>query len=144
MAAGQITDVEREAFKKAFDEFDVNKDGHITSSELKTVLKKLGQNPTDQEIADFIKACDVDKNGTIEFGEFCRYLVDLRRKIFNEIDADGNGYITPEEVCSGFKKFGVDLTMDDAKAIVKGADTDGDGRVSYNEFVKAMQNRPIC
>ena len=80
-AAEQITDVEREAFKKAFDEFDVNKDGHITSSELKTVLKKLGQNPTDQEIADFIKACDVDKNGTIEFGEFCRYLVGLRRKV---------------------------------------------------------------
>ena len=80
-AAEQITDVEREAFKKAFDEFDVNKDGHITSSELKTVLKKLGQNPTDQEIAEFIKVCDVDKNGTIEFGEFCRYLVSLRRKV---------------------------------------------------------------
>lgn len=59
----------------------MNKDGHITSKELKTVLKKLGQNPTDEEIADFIKACDVDKNGTIEFGEFCRYLVGLRRKV---------------------------------------------------------------
>ena len=53
-------------------------------------------------------------------------------QIFNEIDADGNGYITPDEVCSGFKKFGVDLTMDDAKAIVAEADTDGDGRVSYS------------
>ena len=27
-------------FKKVFDEFDVNKDGHITSAELKTALKK--------------------------------------------------------------------------------------------------------
>jgi len=61
----------------------VNKDGHITSKELKTVLKKLGQNPTDEEIADFIKVCDVDKNGTIELGEFCRYMVGLRRMVRN-------------------------------------------------------------
>ena len=67
--------------KQVFDAFDVNKDGHITSGELKTVLKKLGQNPTDAEIAEFIKVCDVDKNGTIEFNEFCRYLVTLRRKV---------------------------------------------------------------
>lgn len=51
--------------------------------------------------------------------------------MFNEIDADGNGYITPEELKSGFEKFGVVLTLDDAKQIVKEADTDGDGRVSY-------------
>ena len=59
----------------------MNKDGHITSGELKTVLKKLGQNPTEQELSEFIRTCDVDKNGTIEFGEFCRYLVDSRRKV---------------------------------------------------------------
>lgn len=77
----QITEEERTAFKKVFDQFDVNKDGHITSSELKTVLKKLGQNPSDEEVAEFIKVCDKDKNGTIEFGEFCRYLVDQRRQV---------------------------------------------------------------
>ena len=64
-----------------FDQFDVNKDGHITSSEVKTVMKKLGQNPTDKEVAEFIKVCDTDKNNTIEFNEFCRYLVDTRRKV---------------------------------------------------------------
>lgn len=52
-------------------------------------------------------------------------------KVFNEIDADGNGYITPEEVVVGFTKLGVPVTLDEAKAIVKSSDTDGDGRVSY-------------
>ena len=52
-------------------------------------------------------------------------------QVFNEIDADGNGYITAEEVCVGFGKFGVPLTLDEARALVKAADTDGDGRVSY-------------
>lgn len=51
--------------------------------------------------------------------------------MFKEIDGDGNGYITPEEVQTGFKKLGVDVSIEDARAIVKAADTDGDGRVSY-------------
>lgn len=80
-AAEPITDTERAGFKKVYDEFDLNKDGHITASELKNVLKKLGQNPSDEEVQEFIKACDTDKNGTIEFNEFCRYLVGLRRKV---------------------------------------------------------------
>ena len=77
----QITDEERAAFKKAFDYLDVNKDGHITSKEVKTALKKLGMNPPDEEVKEFFKICDTDKNSTIEFSEFCTYLVDMRRKV---------------------------------------------------------------
>ena len=52
-------------------------------------------------------------------------------QIFNEIDADGSGYITPDEVVIGFKKMGVILSLNDAKAIVSEADTNMDGRISY-------------
>ena len=77
----QITDEERAAFKQIFDCYDVNKDGHITSKEVNTVLKKLGMNPTEEEVKEFIKTCDTDKNGTIEFSEFCSYLVGMRRTV---------------------------------------------------------------
>ena len=54
-------------------------DGHITTGlDLKTVLKKLGQNPTDSEIAELIRVCDIHK---IEINEFCRYMGELRRKV---------------------------------------------------------------
>lgn len=53
-------------------------------------------------------------------------------QIFNEIDADGSGYITPDEVVVGFNKMGVAITIDDAKTIVSAADTDKDGKISYN------------
>lgn len=62
---------------------------------------------------------------------FTYYCLIFLIKLFNEIDADGNGYITPEEVVVGFGKLGAPLTLDEAKAIVKSADADGDGRVSY-------------
>ena len=79
--AAQLTAEEKAAFKQVFDSYDENKDGHISSSEVKTVLNKLGQYPTDEEIAEFIKVCDVDKNGTIEFNEFCRSVAESRRKV---------------------------------------------------------------
>ena len=76
-----ITDVEKEAFKLAFDEYDLNKDGHITIKELKLVMNKLGQNPSDEDVTNFMQECDVDENGTIEFDEFCQYLVRHRREV---------------------------------------------------------------
>lgn len=82
-AHGPITSYEREEYKKIFDDFDVNGDGHISSSELKNVLTQLGQNPTQDEIDRFIEVTDTDKNGTIEFDEFCLHLVKTRRAIFN-------------------------------------------------------------
>ena len=45
-------------------------------------------------------------------------------KVFNEIDADGNGFITAEEVVAGYKKLGRPLTLDQAKAIITNADSD--------------------
>lgn len=50
-------------FKKAFDLFDKDGNGCITTNELETVLKSLGQNPSEAELKDMIN--EVDKNGNI-------------------------------------------------------------------------------
>ena len=39
--------------------------------ELATVMRSLGQNPTDAEVQDMINEVDVDGSGAIEFPEFC-------------------------------------------------------------------------
>ena len=42
----------------AFQVFDKNNDGHISSSELLHIMRKMQQDPTDQEITDMILELD--------------------------------------------------------------------------------------
>ena len=44
--------------------------GTITTRELGTVMRSLGQNPTEAELQDMINEVDADGSGTIDFPEF--------------------------------------------------------------------------
>ena len=52
----------------------------IVLQELATVMRSLGQNPTEAELQDMINEVDEDGNGTIEFDEF---LVMMSKKVLN-------------------------------------------------------------
>lgn len=41
--------------------------GQITTKELGTVMRSLGQNPSEAELRDMINEVDADSNGTIDF-----------------------------------------------------------------------------
>lgn len=47
-------------FKEAFSLFDKDGDGTITTKELGTVMRSLGQNPTEAELQDMINEVDAD------------------------------------------------------------------------------------
>ena len=47
-------------FKEAFSLFDKDGDGTVSSSELGTVLRSLGQNPTEEELEQLVNEVDAD------------------------------------------------------------------------------------
>jgi hypothetical protein len=79
-------------FKEAFSLFDKDGDGTITTKELGTVMRSLGQNPTEAELQDMINEVDADGNGTIDFPEF---LTMMARKM-KDTDSE-------EEILEAFK-----------------------------------------
>ncbi len=58
--ADQLTEEQIAEFKEAFSLFDKDGDGTITTKELGTVMRSLGQNPTEAELQDMINEVDAD------------------------------------------------------------------------------------
>ena len=98
--ADNLTEEQIAEFKEAFSLFDKDGDGTITTKELGTVMRSLGQNPTEAELQDMINEVDADGNGTIDFPEFLSLMArkmkdtDTEEELveaFKFFDRDGNG-----------------------------------------------------
>merc|ERR1711994_1234635 len=108
--ADQLTEEQIAEFKEAFSLFGKDGDGTITTKELGTVMRSLGQNPTEDEI----------------------------REAFRVFDKDGNGFINAAELRHVMTNLGEKLTDEEVDEMIREADVDGDGQINYEEFVKMM------
>jgi calmodulin len=66
-------DTEQELLK-AFEVFDKDGSGTISSDELRNVLKSLGENLTDDEVEEMIKLADRNGDGSIDYHEFANIM----------------------------------------------------------------------
>ncbi len=56
--------------------------------------------------------------------------------MFASFDRDGNGFITEDELFLGMANIGIKLEADEGQIMIRDADTDGDGKINYVEFMK--------
>merc|ERR1712029_142927 len=148
--ADSLTEEQVSEFKEAFSLFDKDGDGQITTKELGTVMRSLGQNPSESELQDMINEVDADNNGTIDFPEFltmmARKMKDTDseeeiREAFKVFDRDNNGFISAAELRHVMTSIGEKLTDDEVDEMIREADQDGDGRIDYNEFIQLMMQK---
>ena len=59
---------------------------------------------------------------------------------FKAFDLNGDGFITPEELKTVLNKQNASLNDDQVNAFLKAADTNGDGKIDYPEFLKLMSS----
>ncbi|KAJ6551371.1 calmodulin-like protein 12-like protein [Mycena capillaripes] len=148
--ADQLSEEQISEFKEAFSLFDKDGDGTITTKELGTVMRSLGQNPTEAELQDMINEVDADGNGTIDFPEFLTMMARKMRdtdseeeikEAFKVFDKDGNGYISAAELRHVMTNLGEKLSDNEVDEMIREADVDGDGQINYEEFVKMMLSK---
>eukprot|EP00092_Neocalanus_flemingeri_P045720 GFUD01051232.1.p1 GENE.GFUD01051232.1~~GFUD01051232.1.p1 ORF type:complete len:150 (+),score=69.01 GFUD01051232.1:37-486(+) len=134
-------------FKEAFDEFDTDGSGAISSKELLGVMRAMGQNPTEDELLNLVMEVDMDGNGTIEFDEFLDMMkkkaseVDEEaelREAFKIFDRDKDGFISMKELKKVTSMLGTVLTKEEIDEFMAEADVDGNGKLDYDEFVKML------
>ena len=125
--------------------------GSISKDELKGVMKKLGSNPTDDEIQVMINSVDDNGDGEIDFDEFL-VLMSAKKKnskedpdkelkdAFKVFDADGSGTISRDELKKLMKRLGQNLTDSELDAMMDEVDTDKSGEIDFKEFKSMMMN----
>jgi len=60
-------------------------------------------------------------------------------KIFKAMDSSGNNKLECEEFRNGLGEFGIDITPEDAQALMKRLDSNHDGSVDFQEFLRALK-----
>lgn len=59
-----------EELKEAFELYDINKNGLISSSELGEILSRIGESVTEKDCVRMIESVDEDGDGFVNFEEF--------------------------------------------------------------------------
>lgn len=141
---------------EAFLMFDIKKNGYISPRELKRMFLKMGQRPTNVELRDIINELDENHDGCIQFEEFLDYFhakichdpdgqerqnesdMKILQAAFKVFDADGSGEIDISELRQALKNIGEKISEDELRAMMAGADADGNGLIDFEEFCVFM------
>ena len=143
----EISDLKLKEYREAFDNFDKDHNGSISLKELGSMMKSLGQAPSDQDLREIISEVDLDGNGNIDFNEFITIMQKRTRdsdpeeeiiSAFRVFDKDGNGTLSTKELRHVMTTIGDKLTDEEVDQMIEEADVDGDGVINYEEFVRMM------
>uniref|UniRef100_A0A3B1JB19 Troponin C, skeletal muscle n=1 Tax=Astyanax mexicanus TaxID=7994 RepID=A0A3B1JB19_ASTMX len=142
-------------FKAAFDMFDTDGGGDISTNELGTVMRMLGQNPTREELAEIIEEVDEDGSGSIDFEEFLVMMVRLLKEdqagkseeelaeCFRVFDKNADGYIDREEFAEIIRSTGESITEDEIDELLKDGDKNADGMLDFDGMTAFMSKNVI-
>ncbi|CAN1131853.1 Calmodulin-like protein 8 [Linum perenne] len=147
MEAAMLEDQIQE-FREAFCLIDANGDGFITVEELAMLIRRVDGHPKKQEVRDMISETDFLGIGAMNFGDFLNVMAgkmqenigDELKEAFKVFDRDQDGFISPNELREVMMDLGEKLTEAEAEQMIREADSDGDGKVNYDEFATMMSS----
>ena len=131
---------------EAFNIFDVESDGSIDSKHLIILMNSLKQYPSQKELEKILNEFNIDKNGQIYFNQFLKIMAKRLKNIkededrylknlFSNLDRNNNGLISIHEIRYIVTHSNENISEKDIETIMKEADTDGDGLISFEEFI---------
>merc|ERR1712159_103224 len=108
-------------------------------------MDALGLKTEEGELEGMVNEVDVDGSGSIEFTEFLTLMSrkmkasdteEEMRKAFTLFDKNGDGFISPAELRVVMANVDENIDDEEVYGMIRIADLDGDGQISYDEFVK--------
>lgn len=147
-----ITDEKQATLRQTFDDMDLDRNGKISFGEFEEFMVKSGT-MTREAAEKVFNSVDIDKDREMSFNELLLTVADHQLRNVNErmhkmflvIDVNGDGFLSPKEIKDYFSQNLKDDTLikeldlgSQLDAIVREADKNGDGKISFGEFVRVM------
>jgi Ca2+-binding EF-hand superfamily protein len=124
------------ALIEVFTQLDSNRDGKIELDE--HLNFSLAQEKA--RLTKRFEAADTDNDGRVDFEEFVAAVEPnfhiLKR--FREFDLDRNGLISIEEALNIADRLVLPINPDQVRTILRNVDHDGDGQITYYEYLGAI------
>ncbi|KAG2302428.1 hypothetical protein Bca4012_060733 [Brassica carinata] len=136
--------------RTVFDYIDANSDGKISGTELQSCVSLLGGALSSREAEEVVKISDVDGDGLMDFEEFLKLMMegedgsdeDRRKELkvaFRMYVTEGEEFITAASLRRTLSRLGESCTVEACKVMIRGFDRDGDGVLSFDEFLLMMR-----
>ncbi|KAL4652915.1 hypothetical protein ACB092_01G265900 [Castanea dentata] len=123
--------------RSLFNFFDTTNAGYLDYTLIETGLSAL-QIPAEYKYAkDLLNVCDSNKDGRVDYQEFKRYMDDKELElylIFQAIDVEHNGCITPEELLDALFRAGIEIDDEELARFVERVDKDNNGVITFEEW----------
>eukprot|EP00039_Didymoeca_costata_P007287 m.98233 g.98233 ORF g.98233 m.98233 type:complete len:515 (-) comp13626_c0_seq1:29-1573(-) len=145
--AFEMSSTQLQSLNEAFETLDTNHNGTISFSEFKACLKNCGV-VAPKAVKALFTAADRDHSGTLQYSEFLGAAMEIKtaqdtEKVelaFYRLDLDDSGDLSREELAS---MIGEPLDSPAVQKVLDSADLDKDGKISRDEFKKALSCRPM-
>lgn len=123
--------------------FDLQKNGKITAFDLQQVFRVMGENLSIQEIAEMMIDYGEGK-GYLTFETFCslmreKYQYKELQQVFQHFDTKKQGKLSLDDLQIAMKKLGMNVKRTDAETLILLADSDGDGKLNFDEFIQLLK-----
>lgn len=118
--------------REFFNVYDSDQNGSISMPELEQMLDKMGIKMTHESLTTFFQQIDIDKSGSIEFGEF----VDWYTTLMELADEEAVKTLARLEQSTSFKRAELEAVYDNYKRV--SASVVNDGMIDRQEFKQMM------
>lgn len=121
--------------------------GVLLPNDIKLFLQQNGFNPSKKTVYEIVAEFDVEETGGLSFRDFMNAMEMKPRQnearkeigmIFRKYDRTGKGYIDLEDMKDINRHVKEQLDDETLQLMLKQADSDSDGRITFEDFYTAM------